>query len=125
MINFLSVIFLIFGILQIILFFKMWGMTNDVRKIKKKLLASENDEISEPSNQFDNTINDWESKKDEITKSSTPFQIGELVVGIKSGKQMRVKEILNEEYGCYTNNGEKFEGNYKADEIKPFYPRKA
>ncbi len=29
----LSIVMLIFGILQIILFFKIWGMTNDVQKI--------------------------------------------------------------------------------------------
>lgn len=37
MIDFLTIVLLIFGILQIILFFKMWGMTNDVTKITKKL----------------------------------------------------------------------------------------
>ena len=28
-----SIILIVFGVLQIILFFKLWGMTNDVRKI--------------------------------------------------------------------------------------------
>lgn len=37
MIDFLSIILLIFGVLQIILFFKVWGMTNNVKKIAKKL----------------------------------------------------------------------------------------
>lgn len=32
-----SVILIVFGILQIILFFKLWGMTNNVSKIKGKL----------------------------------------------------------------------------------------
>lgn len=123
MIDFLSIIFLIFGILQIILFFKMWGMTNDVRKIKNKFLEFENKETSEPADQFQKAISDWENRKDEITESSTLFQIGELVVEVKTGKQMRVKEIIGEEFSCYTNNGEKFEGNYKADEIKPFYQK--
>lgn len=30
-------VIIVFGILQIILFFKLWGMTNDVRKITKGL----------------------------------------------------------------------------------------
>lgn len=38
MIDFLTIILLIFGVLQIILFFKVWGMTNNVKKIKKRLL---------------------------------------------------------------------------------------
>lgn len=33
----LSIVMLIFGILQIILFFKVWGMTNDVRWAKRHL----------------------------------------------------------------------------------------
>lgn len=36
LINILSIILLLFGVLQIILFFKLWGMTNDVRSIKNK-----------------------------------------------------------------------------------------
>lgn len=34
MLEFLSIVMLIFGILQIILFFKIWGMTNDISKIR-------------------------------------------------------------------------------------------
>ena len=29
-----SIILIVFGVLQIILFFKLWGMTNDIRKLK-------------------------------------------------------------------------------------------
>lgn len=35
MIEFLSIVMLVFGILQIILFFKLWGMTNNVLSVKK------------------------------------------------------------------------------------------
>lgn len=37
LLTFTGVVMIAFGILQIILFFKMWGMTNDVEKIKNKL----------------------------------------------------------------------------------------
>lgn len=37
MIDLLTIVLLVFGVLQIILFFKIWGMTNDVNKIKEKL----------------------------------------------------------------------------------------
>ena len=40
MIDFLTIILLIFGVLQIILFFKVWGMTSDVRKIKNNTINS-------------------------------------------------------------------------------------
>jgi len=33
----LGLIFLVFGVLQIVLFFKLWGMTNDVREMKGDL----------------------------------------------------------------------------------------
>lgn len=38
MMTFTSIIIIVFGILQIILFFKLWQMTNDVRKLKIELL---------------------------------------------------------------------------------------
>lgn len=44
MIEILSIVMLVFGILQIILFFKLWGMTNNVsyvRKLTEKKLSEE------------------------------------------------------------------------------------
>lgn len=38
MLNFISFIIVVVSVLQIVLFFKIWKMTNDVRKIKKKLM---------------------------------------------------------------------------------------
>lgn len=32
-----SIIIIVFAVLQIILFFKVWGMTNDVKDLKNKL----------------------------------------------------------------------------------------
>ena len=43
--KFLSIIIILFGILQVILFFKIWVMTNDVRFIKKSITNSEYDFI--------------------------------------------------------------------------------
>lgn len=34
MFNFVGIIIIVFGVLQIILFFKIWGMTDDIRSIK-------------------------------------------------------------------------------------------
>lgn len=41
-----SIILIVFGVLQIILFFKLWGMTNDVRKIKVHI-APKDDNLNE------------------------------------------------------------------------------
>lgn len=35
MVEFLAIIGLVAGILQIVLFFKVWGMTNDIRALKR------------------------------------------------------------------------------------------
>lgn len=43
MIDFLTIVLLIFGVLQIILFFKVWGMTNDIRGIRDKYLKDEDE----------------------------------------------------------------------------------
>lgn len=39
-----SIVIIAFGVLQIILFFKVWGMTNDVREIKNNTINSLLDE---------------------------------------------------------------------------------
>ena len=38
MIDFLTIVLLVFGVLQIVLFFKIWGMTNDIREMRNKYL---------------------------------------------------------------------------------------
>lgn len=39
-----SIVIIAFCVLQIILFFKVWGMTNDVRKIRKNIIGNSLDE---------------------------------------------------------------------------------
>ena len=43
MIDILLIILIIFGVLQIILFFKLWGMTNDIKEIKNKYIEGEHE----------------------------------------------------------------------------------
>lgn len=38
--TFLAIIFIIFGVLQIILFFKMWVMTDNVKEIRDKIVGN-------------------------------------------------------------------------------------
>ena len=52
MIDFLTIILLIFGVLQIILFFKVWGMTNDIKDIRNKYLKVE-DEKQRKNTEYD------------------------------------------------------------------------
>lgn len=101
-----SIIFVVFAILQIILFFKIWGMTNDVRVIKESLLARTREESP---------------NREKVVSSS--FSIGALVVDNAKGKQMRVKEIKDGKYACYSNGGITFEGLFDESEIKLFQPK--
>lgn len=50
--NFALVIVVIFGILQIVLFFKIWGMTNDVKEIVQKMRFPYNKEESSLSEHY-------------------------------------------------------------------------
>ncbi len=47
MIDFLTIVLLVFGVLQIVLFFKIWGMTNDIREMRNKYLKDEDEEVLE------------------------------------------------------------------------------
>ena len=64
MIDFLTIILLIFGVLQIILFFKIWGMTNDIREIRSKYLKDEDEK--------EETNESSPAPRIEISKGSKP-----------------------------------------------------
>lgn len=103
--TFFGLIAILFAVLQIILFFKIWGMTNDIREIKEKYLSS-----TDPKKSVSLSNN-----------QPTEFSIGELVVEIKTNKQMRIKEITQDgKYSCYTGGGASHEGDFTAAEIKRF-----
>lgn len=62
----LSVILLISGILQIILFFIIWGMANDIKSIKNNIQRYyDYDRDFYKRNQYHNHFRSNESKKDE------------------------------------------------------------
>ena len=50
MIDFLTIVLLVFGVLQIVLFFKIWGMTNDIREMRNKYLKDEDVKVLEEVN---------------------------------------------------------------------------
>lgn len=95
----------IFALLQIILFFKIWEMTNDIKAIKNKYLSS------------------GQNKNDSYAPiiNSAGFNIGDLVINATTGKQMRIKEITEDgKYSCYTGGGTSHEGDFLESEIKRF-----
>jgi len=44
--TFTGLIIIVFGVLQIILFFKLWGMTNDIKDIRNKYLEENHSNTS-------------------------------------------------------------------------------
>ena len=118
----LAIIFIVFGVLQIILFFKIWGMTNDVRNIKEMYES----EREAHYRNLDRTTHKAESQEGSDL-SISKFSVGDLVVHIKTGKQMRIKNINvdnihsnNDTYSCYSGGGVYHEGDFLASELKLF-----
>lgn len=68
-INIIYIVMLIFGILQIILFFKLWGMTNDIRSMKEQSSANNKEmeyyikSINEYLRKIESSVSDKESNK--------------------------------------------------------------
>lgn len=107
---------LAFLLLNVILFFKIWGMTNDVAAIRQLLqnggkiqsslsTSSENTERPHPNVTFQKT-------------DASPINIGDLVVDIKTEKQMRVHSIKDGQIEGYRQG--KSCGFFSLDEILPF-----
>lgn len=79
---FTSIIIIAFGILQIILFFKVWGMTNDVRKIKNILELN----IKQQQDTLNHNPN--------IDPS---FSVGEVVIYKKTQEKFIIKRRVTED----------------------------
>ena len=103
--SFVGIIIIVFGILQIILFFKIWGMTNDIKTVK---------------NEFIRMLRYKDGKVLKESGVNEKLNIGDLVINIKSGKQMRIKCLKDGKYSCYSNGGTTFEADFEENEIKKF-----
>ena len=88
----LSIILLVFGILQVILFFKIWGMTNDVEKIREIIQWSYNKaEHKEKTNNIQ-SLPITEQNKEQI---KTDIELYSWVKEIKSNQEFQVMEIVD------------------------------
>ena len=119
MYEFLSIKLIVFGVLQIILFFKMWGMTNDVSKIRDLLEArlTEFQTVKEQPKNFNNETDIKSSKVAVKAELPNDINIGDNVIRISDGKSMIVDSIDDGQYFC---KGSFMEGYsyYKRDEIE-------
>lgn len=80
--NFVSIIIIIFGILQIILFFKLWGMTNNISEIKELI---KNYGVKEKPSQIQ-----------QKTVTERDIQIEDLVVELNNERELRVVNITED-----------------------------
>lgn len=99
-----TIIAIVFGLLQIILFFKIWQMTNDVSRIKNIL-----ESVSK------------NSKNDNIQKEVNMFSDGDSVINVKTEKIMIIKgfDTRSKKYHCYSESGI-YEGDYKENELDAY-----
>ena len=105
------VVCLIFGILQIILFFKIWGMTNNV----KRILNIFEEVTKEKRLELETAAK--KAKYNATENAADKFNIGDLVVD-SNGIQWRVAEINGGIVVC--KNSTKGIVEYAADEISLF-----
>ena len=80
---FLGILGIVWAILNIILFFKLWGMTNDVAIIKEHLTKSANIQ----------DLNNEEKKQPIKVDSSYKYKIGDIVMHDSYDKEMRIFKI--------------------------------
>lgn len=95
----IGIVMLVFGILQIVLFFKLWGMTNDVSQIKYLLynLSTQNAAAIKKTQDLELTSSEQ--------KVVGEWPVGTLVVHSATGQQMRIKEITpDHKYVCTQGN---------------------
>ena len=112
---------IIVAILSIILFFKIWGMTNDVKEIKDRLarvLPTEEEKMSEELKSA--TM----SAEEKAIVMESDFKIGEMVRYAPMNRVMIVKSIHEDgkiECVSYKKNGtEEFEGLYDPAQIEHY-----
>lgn len=101
---FLEFLNLVGSILSIILFFKVWGMTNNVARIAKLLEKKKYKSSVKESNHT----------------ACDSFNVGDKVIILKSGKVSFVTEINGDKYECSSNNGNFYDGAYSANELNKF-----
>lgn len=106
MIDFLTIVLAIFGVLQIILFFKMWGMTNDVDKIKRKLETQPKEEDAIIIEAQLNSLNGDNEKAFELYKKAFHLSLIELY-------NKTISEYGSEDESEYDARNEYYTSSYK------------
>lgn len=96
-----DLVIIVICVLNIILFFKIWGMTNNVSLIVELLKQQ------------------MKSKESIVNRSDKDINIGDLIVVLSNEKQLRVKDIKDGKYICGDSRNESADV-YKREEIELF-----
>ena len=102
-----EIILIVFGILNLILFFKLWGMTNDVRELKNHFLQDNSpisSDLSSAGIGWAENVTDQE--KIDASKQLYKLEPGHVIAKVLSNKRM---EVWSETFW----NQEKENPNYK------------
>ena len=118
----LSIILLVFGILQVILFFKIWGMTNYIAEMNARFKAICPTEEEKKINALIEKQNSANNTNTEAINNTEELNIGDNVIYEPMNRKMIIKEITKEGLlVCisYKENGkEEYEGTYKPKQVK-------
>lgn len=115
--SFLEIIFVILGILQIILFFKIWAMANNIKNIKCLISKPENSEMQVEEYLRDAKLSYINNNKEACTTFLEKAFFTEIKgsgISFKQYKQIfphRIKEYtsLHEQYGINIPDFSKYE----------------
>ena len=105
----INLIIIIFGVLNLILFFKIWGMTNDISDIKKHLLNRQYSTLTQE--EIFSTGQQNISDNDDCDQSRK-------VTRISDGKKMYVQYIIGDKYDCLDPQTKEPLGRYNISEIR-------
>ena len=108
----LAILGIVWSILCLILFFKVWGMTNDVRDIKEHILSMNSNTVG---NSIIRTI-DYSDKNN----TTTDFNIGDHVIDKETGNEYVIHNINDEgNYVCKLPNSNSviFAGTFSKEQL--------
>jgi len=117
MIEITTIILLIFGVLQIILFFKIWGMCNDVRELKKEFVKEKK---SHEIKDIDSWLEGGSGREGERTDDDKIFVGSEVSStvdknGVHMGDVLKVTKVAKDHVVCSLDG--KNVGKFSLDEI--------
>lgn len=120
---FLAVVSIVWSVLCIILFFKVWGMCNDVAEMKDRFakVFPTDDEKKAMALQQKSYIGSTSNAEQEVTEING-FKVGDSVIYEPMNRRMIIKRIgSNGILQCvsYKPDGkEEYEGAYKPEQVK-------